>query len=180
MFFKLSSNKDFMSCSQCTLQFFYHHLQFCLYCSNTQTLAGANDLSNSDVLIYMWGKGTVLAPNSFNSEAILYLLVLVQLKLDRETTQKGCMTPSPKEGSRSCYDPWRTYISCCDYFLCIVQDCSEIFVHSSRNRLRDQSEWCTLKWNVGTQFFTCLGKKKVVFWKLYWRTERSSCNWFEC
>lgn len=81
-----------MSCSQRTLQFFCHHLHFYLYYSNTQTLSGADNLPNSDGLVHMWGKGTVLAPNSFNSWR--YLLVLVQLKVNKEITQKGCMSQS--------------------------------------------------------------------------------------
>lgn len=81
-----------MSCSQRTLQFFCHHLHFYLYYSNTQTLTGADDQPNSDGLVHMRGKGTVLAPNSFNSWR--YLLVFVKLKVNKEITQKGCMSQS--------------------------------------------------------------------------------------
>lgn len=123
--FQTFLNKDFMSCSHCTLQFFYHHLHFNLSCSIIQTLAWANNLPKSDKLVQTW-ESTALAPSSFN-----YLRYLLQLKLDREITQKRCMSQSlltKKKGRTLCYNAGRTDMSCRNYFLRIVQGCSEVLV----------------------------------------------------
>lgn len=38
------------------------------------------------------------------------------------------ITSYQKKRRTACYDAGRTDISCCNYFLCIVQGCSEILV----------------------------------------------------
>lgn len=156
-------------------QFSCHHLHFYLYCSITQTLAGANNFPNSDKLVQTWGKSIAFDPSSFNS-----LRYLLQLKLHSEVTQKGaCHNPFlPKKGRTVCYDVGRRDISCCNYFLCIVQGWSEILVEILEidYEVIWNDAYPTKMWVHSSLPFW---GKKVFFGKLHWKTQRASQDWFE-
>lgn len=109
-------------------------------------------------------KKPALVPSSFSS---LRCHIFISNLIKKQHRKGACHNHFlPKKGRTLCYDVGRTDISCCNYFLCIVQGCSEILVEileiGYEVILTDAHS--TKMWVSSS--FPFWEKKKVVFWKL--------------